>query len=417
MINLSPGGHAVGSVAASEGVAGGGPTLVLLRRRPRRGSSTSPVCPVSGMPRAAPERRRAGVALLERVFGREPGSRGAAIGEAPGQRGGLGHHRRSRPRSATCSPRSRRSRRAAPTCASSARAAPARSSSRAPSTTTATGAIGPSSPSTARPFPRGSWRATSSDTCAARSPAPSRTATASSRSPTPAPCSSTRSASCRSPLQAKLLRVIQTREFVKVGGSKPIRTDIRLITASNKDLRRAVADGTFREDLYYRIAVVMLQTPPLRERKGDIPLLVDHFLREVQRGPPQAHPRGDARGHGAAHELSVAGQHPPARELHRAGGGPLRGRPGRRGRAVAGRHGGGAPDGFVHPHPLGPRRSATSSSSTSCVPCRRPGATGPALRGCSASASGACSTSSRHTRRPASRLPLNPIGPASPSTC
>jgi transcriptional regulator with PAS, ATPase and Fis domain len=82
------------------------------------------------------------------------------------------------------------------------------------------------------------------------------------------------------PLQAKLLRVIQMREFVKVGGSKPVRTDIRLITASNKDLRRAVADGTFREDLYYRIAVVMLQTPPLRERKGDIALLVDHFLRK-----------------------------------------------------------------------------------------------------------------------------------------
>jgi DNA-binding NtrC family response regulator len=79
-------------------------------------------------------------------------------------------------------------------------------------------------------------------------------------------------------LQAKLLRVIQTREFVKVGGSKPIRTDIRLVTASNKDLRRAVEAGTFREDLYYRIAVVMIQTPPLRERREDIPRLVAHFL-------------------------------------------------------------------------------------------------------------------------------------------
>ncbi len=80
------------------------------------------------------------------------------------------------------------------------------------------------------------------------------------------------------PLQAKLLRVIQTREFVKVGGSKPIRTDIRLIAASNKDLRRAVEEGSFREDLYYRIAVVMIQTPPLRERRDDIPRLVQHFL-------------------------------------------------------------------------------------------------------------------------------------------
>jgi transcriptional regulator with PAS, ATPase and Fis domain len=80
------------------------------------------------------------------------------------------------------------------------------------------------------------------------------------------------------PLQAKLLRVIQAHEFVKVGGSKPIRTDIRLITASNRDLREAFADGTFRADLYYRIAVVMIQLPPLRERRDDIPRLVEHFL-------------------------------------------------------------------------------------------------------------------------------------------
>jgi len=82
------------------------------------------------------------------------------------------------------------------------------------------------------------------------------------------------------PLQAKLLRAIQTREFVRVGDSKPTCTDIRLITASNRDLRRAVRDGTFREDLYYRIAVVMIDVPPLRERQGDIPLLAEHFLRK-----------------------------------------------------------------------------------------------------------------------------------------
>jgi DNA-binding NtrC family response regulator len=79
-------------------------------------------------------------------------------------------------------------------------------------------------------------------------------------------------------LQAKLLRVIQAHEFVQVGGSQPIQTDIRLITASNKDLRQAVADGTFRADLYYRIAVVVIQLPPLRERRDDIPQLVRHFL-------------------------------------------------------------------------------------------------------------------------------------------
>src|SRR3990170_1256947 len=74
-------------------------------------------------------------------------------------------------------------------------------------------------------------------------------------------------------LQAKLLRVIQTREFVKVGGTKPVRTDIRLVTASNKDLRNAAEEGTFREDLYYRVAVVMLEVPPLRNRREDIPAL------------------------------------------------------------------------------------------------------------------------------------------------
>jgi len=82
------------------------------------------------------------------------------------------------------------------------------------------------------------------------------------------------------PMQAKLLRAIQTREFVRVGDSRSTRTDIRLITASNKDLRRAVGEGTFREDLYYRIAVVMVEMPPLRDRQGDVALLAEHFVRK-----------------------------------------------------------------------------------------------------------------------------------------
>ncbi|HXH83308.1 MAG TPA: sigma-54 dependent transcriptional regulator [Candidatus Tectomicrobia bacterium] len=81
------------------------------------------------------------------------------------------------------------------------------------------------------------------------------------------------------PLQGKLLRVIQTREFFKVGGARPIRTNIRLITATNRDIKAAAQSGAFREDLYYRVAVVMIRVPSLRERREDIPVLVEHFLR------------------------------------------------------------------------------------------------------------------------------------------
>jgi DNA-binding NtrC family response regulator len=88
----------------------------------------------------------------------------------------------------------------------------------------------------------------------------------------------------RADLQAKILRALQERQVDRVGGSHPISVDVRVIAATNKDIERAVKEGTIREDLYYRLSVIMLHMPPLRDRRDDIPLLVSHFLKKFNAG-------------------------------------------------------------------------------------------------------------------------------------
>jgi DNA-binding NtrC family response regulator len=84
-------------------------------------------------------------------------------------------------------------------------------------------------------------------------------------------------------LQVKLLRVLQDRSFERIGGVKSIKVDIRVVAATNQELEALVKQGNFREDLYYRLNVIPIRVPPLRERVSDIPLLVVHFLQEFSK--------------------------------------------------------------------------------------------------------------------------------------
>jgi transcriptional regulator with GAF, ATPase, and Fis domain len=83
--------------------------------------------------------------------------------------------------------------------------------------------------------------------------------------------------------QVALLRVLQEREFERVGGSQPIRSDVRVIAATNRDLQSAIDGGAFRKDLFYRLNVFPIETPPLRERREDIPTLIEYFIHRYSR--------------------------------------------------------------------------------------------------------------------------------------
>ena len=81
--------------------------------------------------------------------------------------------------------------------------------------------------------------------------------------------------------QAKVLRALQEHRITRVGGEKSIKVDVRVLAATNKDLKKEIKEGRFREDLYHRLSVMIIHIPSLRDRKGDIPLLVDHFIEQV----------------------------------------------------------------------------------------------------------------------------------------
>ncbi len=118
--------------------------------------------------------------------------------------------------------------------------------------------------------------------------------------------------------QAKVLRVLQEQEVERLGSARTIKVDVRVIAATNKNLEEAIQRGEFREDLFFRLNVIPIVVPPLRERREDIPLLVQHFAQaDRRRAQPEAEEFDAARDGGAA-ALPLARQHPRAAQHRRA---------------------------------------------------------------------------------------------------
>ena len=119
-------------------------------------------------------------------------------------------------------------------------------------------------------------------------------------------------------IQVKLLRVLQDREFERLGGTKTLKVDVRLVAATNRDLRAALEEGTFREDLYYRLNVVAIDIPPLREHKEDIPALANYFLERYAKESGKTITAITPGSDEAPDGLSLAGKCPRTAEHHRA---------------------------------------------------------------------------------------------------
>ena len=230
----------------------------------------------------------------------------------------LDHHRRAGDAEGRQHHRARRHR---PTCRSccSAQAAPARSCSPARSTKRAA-ARATSSRSTALRSPKTCSRPSCSATSAAPSPARSSRTSARSSSPQGGTLFLDEVGDIPLPLQVKLLRFLQERVIERIGGRQPIAVDTRIVCATHQDLDAMIADGRFREDLYYRLAEIVVKIPSLAERSGDAVLLARHFVnrfgRELNPARAIAEPRRDRR----YRRLRLARQRPRAREPHQARG-------------------------------------------------------------------------------------------------